>query len=163
MLRSKERPPSPPQPAPPPPTNPPNAFGKKTTAVPRVHFYGNGRYSLMVTNSGGGYSRWNDLDLSRWRSDTTLDPWGSFLYIRDTRSDALWAATPKPVSAGIGTSSTHFSADRAEFHRNAFGIETVMEVTVAPEDDVELRRVTVTNRSVRSRPLEFTSYCRIGA
>ena len=38
----------------------------------------------MVTNSGGGYSRWNDLDLSRWRSDTTLDAWGSFLYIRDT-------------------------------------------------------------------------------
>ncbi len=134
---------------------------KEATAVPRVHFYGNGRYSLMVTNSGGGYSRWNDLDLTRWRADTTLDPWGSFLYIRDTRSDALWAATPKPVSGNQGSCSVHFSADRAEFHRTAFGIETVMEVTVAPEDDVELRRVTVTNRSVRSRPLEFTSYSEI--
>ena len=77
---------------------------KETTAVPRVHFYGNGRYSLMVTNSGGGYSRWNDFDLSRWRSDTTLDPWGSFLYIRDMRSDALWAAAPKPVGGNLGTS-----------------------------------------------------------
>jgi cyclic beta-1,2-glucan synthetase len=134
---------------------------KEATAVPRVHFYGNGRYSLMVTNSGGGYSRWNDLDLTRWRSDSTLDPWGSFLYIRDTRSDALWTATPKPVHGGLGTNSVQFSADRAEFHRNVFGIETVMEVTVAPEDDVELRRVTVTNRSVRSRPLEFTSYAEL--
>src|ERR1700757_420824 len=25
---------------------------KGTTAIPRVHFYGNGRYSLMVTDSG---------------------------------------------------------------------------------------------------------------
>ena len=133
----------------------------EATAVPRVHFYGNGHYSLMVTNSGGGYSRWNELDLSRWRSDTTLDSWGSYLYIRDTRSDALWAAASKPVGGTLGTASARFSADRAEFHRRVFGIDTVMEVTVAPEDDVELRRVTVTNRSVRSRPLEFTSYCEL--
>ena len=76
---------------------------KGTSAVPHVHFYGNGRYSLMVTNSGGSYSRWNDLDLSRWRSDTTLDAWGSFLYIRDTRSDALWAAASKPAGSQLGT------------------------------------------------------------
>ena len=31
-------------------------------------------------------------------------------------------------------------------------------MTVAAEDDVELRRVTITNRSLRSRQLEFTSY-----
>ena len=134
---------------------------KETTTVPRVHFYGNGRYSLMVTNSGGGYSRWNDLDLSRWRSDTTLDPWGSYLYIRDMRSDMLWAAASQPVGGHLGTSTARFSADHAEFHRSVFGIETVMEVTVSPEDDVELRRVTVTNRALRSRPLEFTSYCEL--
>ncbi len=132
-----------------------------TTNVPRVHFYSNGRYSLMVTNSGGSYSRWNDLDLSRWRSDTTLDAWGSFLYIRDMRSDTVWAAAAKPVGAHLGSASAHFSADRAEFHRHVFGIETVMEVTVAPEDDVELRRVKVANSSVRTRPLEFTSYCEL--
>ena len=131
---------------------------KETTAVPRVHFYGNGRCAIMVSNSGGGYSRWNDLDLSRWRSDTTLDSWGTFLYIRDTRSDALWAATYKPVGGTFGSNSAHFSADRAEFHRNVFGIETVMEATVAPEDDVELRRVKVANRSIRTRTLEFTTY-----
>ena len=134
---------------------------KETTAVPRVHFYGNGRFALMVTNSGSGYSRWNDFDLSRWRSDTTLDPWGSFLYIRDTRSNTLWSAAYQPVGGHLGLSSARFSADRAEFHRQVFGIETVMEVTVAPEDDAELRRVKVTNRSVRTRPLEFTSYCEL--
>lgn len=140
---------------------PPERVWKETTFVPRVHFYGNTRYTLMVTNSGGGYSRWNDLDISRWRADTTLDSWGSYLYIRDVRSDALWAGASKPVGAGLGTSSARFSADHAEFHRSVFGIESVLEMTVSPEDDVELRRITVTNRSLRTRTLEFTSYCEL--
>ena len=94
-------------------------------------------------------------------SDTTLDPWGSFLYIRDLRSDVVWAAAYQPVGGAQGTSSVSFSADRAEFHRRLAGIETILDVTVAPEDDVELRRLTVVNRSIRSRQLEFTSYAEL--
>ncbi|HTW67790.1 MAG TPA: glucoamylase family protein [Bryobacteraceae bacterium] len=131
---------------------------KEETALPRVHLQGNGRYSLMVTNAGGGYSRWKDFDLTRWRSDTTRDPWGSFLYIRDLQSGTVWAAAHQPTGSRMGSSLVTFSADRAEFQRRLFGVETVMDVTVAAEDDVELRRVTITNRSARSRSLEFTSY-----
>ena len=133
----------------------------ETTSVPRVHLHGNGRYSLMVTNAGGGYSRWKEFDITRWRSDTTLDPWGSFLYIRDIRSDAVWPAAQQPIGAAQGSASAHFSADRAEFHRNLSGVETVLEVTVAAEDDVELRRLTITNRSARSRQFELTSYAEL--
>jgi cyclic beta-1,2-glucan synthetase len=133
----------------------------ETTAVPRVHLQGNGRYSLMVTNAGGGYSRWNDFDLTRWRSDTTRDSWGSFLYIRDLRSDAIWAAAQQPLGGGQGTSSAHFSSDRADFHRNYAGIETVLEVSISAEDDVEMRRLRITNRSLRNRHLEFTSYAEL--
>src|SRR5262249_49789057 len=133
----------------------------ETTSVPRVPLQGNGRYSLMVTNAGGGYSRWKEFDLTRWRSDTTLDPWGSFLYIRDLSSDAIWAAAQQPAGGGRGSGSAHFSADRAEFHRSVSDVQTVLEVTVAAEDDVELRRLTITNLSPRSRRLEFTSYAEL--
>jgi cyclic beta-1,2-glucan synthetase len=133
----------------------------EASAVPRVHLQGNGRYSLMVTNAGGGYSRWKEFDLTRWRSDTTRDQWGSFLYIRDLRSDAIWAAAQHPIGGGQGTASAHFSADRADFHRNNAGVETVLEVTVSAEDDVELRRLIVSNRSLRNRQLEFTSYAEL--
>ncbi len=131
---------------------------KEDTAMPRVHLQGNGRYAVMVTNSGAGYSRWNDFDLTRWRSDPARDANGSFLYIRDLRLGTIWAAAFQPVGGRIGASSVGFSADRAEFQRRASGIETRMEVTVAADDDVELRRVTITNRSTRNRYLEFTSY-----
>jgi cyclic beta-1,2-glucan synthetase len=133
----------------------------EVTSVPRVHLQGNGSYSLMVTNAGGGFSRWKEFDITRWRSDTTLDPWGSFLYIRDLKSDAIWSAAQQPAGGGRGSTSAHFSADRAEFHRNLAGIETVLEVTVAAGDDVELRRFTITNRSLRMRHLEFTSYAEL--
>jgi cyclic beta-1,2-glucan synthetase len=131
---------------------------KEDTYLPRVHLQGNRHYSLMVTNAGGGFSRWNEFDVTRWRSDTTLDPWGSFLYIRDVKSDVVWAAAYQPVGGAQGTSSARFSADRAEFQRRLSGVETSLHVTVAAEDDVELRRFTVMNRSIRTRHLEFTSY-----
>ncbi len=117
----------------------------------------------MVTNSGGSHSRWNEFDITRWRSDTTLDRWGSFLYFRDLRSDSVWSAALQPLGGAANltpfdTRTVRFSADRAEFTRRLFNIETVMDVTVADDDDVELRRLTITNRSLRSRQLEFTSY-----
>ncbi len=80
------------------------------TAVPRVHLHGNGRYALMITNSGGGYSRWNEFDVTRWRSDSTLDPWGSFVYIRDLKSDEIWAATHKPLGQRIRRDHCSFRA-----------------------------------------------------
>jgi cyclic beta-1,2-glucan synthetase len=128
------------------------------TAAASVHLQGNGRLALVTTNSGGGYTRWNEFDLTRWRSDPTLDPWGSFIYIRDVRSDEVWATTHKPFSTRLGESSIRFAADRVEMQRRVLGIETLLEVTVSAEDDAELRRLRITNRSLRTRELEFTSY-----
>ena len=129
------------------------------TAAPRVHLHGNGRYALMITNSGGGYSRWKDFDMTRWRSDSTLDPWGSFVYIRDVSSPMRYGRRPTSRSPPAWERlSVRFAADRAEIHRRVSGIETILDVTVASEDDVELRRVKITNRSLRARQLEFTSY-----
>jgi cyclic beta-1,2-glucan synthetase len=133
----------------------------EASAVPRVHLQGNGRYSLMVTNAGAGYSRWKEFDITRWRSDPTRDAWGSFLYIRDTRMDLVWSAAQHPVGASLGTASARFAADRAEFHRAYGGVETVLEVTVSAEDDVEVRRLKIINRTLRTRHLEFTSYAEL--
>ena len=138
--------------------DPPERVWKENTSVPRVHLYGNGRYALMVSNAGGSYSRWGQFDVSRWRSDTTRDNWGSFIYIRDADSHFVWSAAWQPVGGSMGTSSVRFLADHTEFHRRVLDIETLHTVTVSAEDDAELRRVTVTNWSGRTRELDFTSY-----
>ncbi len=134
---------------------------REDTAIPRTHLQGNGTYQLMVTNSGSGYSRWREIDLTRWRCDPTLDNWGSYIYIRDLKSNAVWGASHQPIAGEMDLSSARFSADRAEFQRRSSGVETVLAVTVAPADDIELRRLTITNRSLRTRELELTSYAEL--
>ena len=54
------------------------------TPTPELQLLSNGRYHVMITNTGGGYSRWNDLAVTRWREDGTCDNWGTFCYIRAT-------------------------------------------------------------------------------
>jgi cyclic beta-1,2-glucan synthetase len=136
---------------------PPFRVLDENTLVPRVHLLGNGRYMLFITNSGAGYSRWRDLDITRWRADSTRDNWGMFFYLREEGGNTVWSATHQPLNVKDPAYTAIFSADRAEFRRRRQGIESHVEVTVSPEDDVEIRRITLTNHSLRTRKLELTS------
>jgi cyclic beta-1,2-glucan synthetase len=133
-------------------------FNSPHTRKPKTQLLGNGRYSLMVTNTGGGYSRWGDFEITRWRSDRTRDSWGQWCYIREADSDRLWSTTYHPVDGKVETYCASFALDRAVFRRIDGGIETETEVVVSSEDDVEIRRITLINRSVRTRRLDLTSY-----
>jgi cellobiose phosphorylase len=133
-------------------------FHSPDMPAPRVNLLSNGAYAVMVTSAGGGYSRWRDIDITRWRADTTRDNWGSFLYVRDVELGVSWSATHQPFCRVARRSSVVFTAERAEFRRRDFDIDTVMEVLVSPEDDAEIRRITLTNHSNRTRELELTSY-----
>ena len=112
----------------------------------------------MVTSAGGGYSRWRDIDLSRWRADTTLDAWGSFCYVKDLEQGTVWSTAHQPVRRAASRYSVTFTADRAEFERRDVGIGTLTEIAVSLEDAAELRRITLVNHSNRPRQLEVTSY-----
>lgn len=128
------------------------------SAQPRVHALSNGRYSVLVTASGGGYSRWQDVDLTRWRSDTTRDDWGMWIYIQDCDEGTLWSATSQPVRSPLAGHEVRFAPHQAAFVCRGQGISLRTEITVAPEDDVEIRRLTVTNDEDRPRRLRLTSY-----
>jgi len=136
---------------------PVSLFETPHTVTPKTLLLSNSRYCLMLTNSGGGYSRWKGLDITRWRSDRTRDSWGTFCYIRETDTDRLWCNTYHPVCGMVEGYSVNFTLDRAVFRRLDHGIETETEVVVAPEDDVEIRRMTLANRSQHTRRLELTS------
>ena len=131
------------------------------TPTPEIHLLSNGRYHIMISNSGGGYSRWKDLAVTRWREDPTRDCWGSFCYLRDVEKESLWSATHQPTLKTAAGYEAIFQQARAEFRRQDNDIETHTEISVSPEDDIELRRVTLTNRSRRRRTIEVTSYAEV--
>ena len=133
-------------------------FDTAHTRTPKTQLLSNARYSVMLTNAGGGYSQWGALEITRWRSDRTRDPWGTFFYINEPDSGETWSATFQPCGGPDESCSTSFALDRAEFKRTDNGIHTRTEVVVSPEDDVEIRRITLVNRSLRTRVLECTSY-----
>ncbi len=130
-------------------------------ASPATHLLSNGRYSVMLTAAGSGYSRWRDLAVTRWREDATCDDWGSYIYLRDVESDRLWSATYQPTSARPDQYSVAFSEERATFSRQDGDLHTTLEVVVSTEDDAEVRRLTITNNGERAREIEVTSYAEI--
>src|SRR6266481_5123982 len=127
-------------------------------ASPRIHLLSNGTCSVTVTNSGGGYLRWLDLDVTRWRADATCDVSGAFCYIRDLESGTTWSNTHQPVRSPERRYTWSFTPDKAEFRRRSGPCETITEIVVSAEDDAEVRRVTLVNTSRKSCRLELTSY-----
>ena len=137
-------------------------FDSADTPTPEVQLLSNGRYHVMVTNAGGGYSRWKDLAVTRWREDATRDHWGTFCYLRDVASGEFWSTAHQPTLKQRGQLTRRSSRGRApSFAAATTTIETHTEIVVSPEDDIELRRVRITNRSRTRRTIEVTSYAEV--
>ena len=131
------------------------------TQTPRTHLLSNGSYALMLTAAGSGYSRWGDFAISRWREDATRDHWGSFIYLRDARSGATWSAGYQPCATEPDSYEVTFSEDRCAIVRNDLALMTTLEIAVSPEDDAEVRRVSITNHGSRTREIDVTSYAEL--
>ncbi len=131
------------------------------TPVPEVQLLSNGRYHVMVTNAGASYSRWKDLAVTRWREDGTTNNWGAFCYLRDVTSGEFWSTAHQPTLKLADTYEAIFSEGRAEFRRLDHEYETHTEIVVSPEDDIELRRLRITNRARTQRTIEVTSYSEV--
>ncbi len=129
--------------------------------IPRTHLLSNGRYAVMLTASGSGYSRCAGLGISRWHEDITRDHWGTYIFLRDVQSGAVWSAGYQPTGVEPDAYRATFFEDRAEFHRRDGTIMTTLEVLVSPEDDAEVRRVSVTNLGAQAREIEVTSYAEL--
>jgi cyclic beta-1,2-glucan synthetase len=129
--------------------------------TPRTQLLSNGAYSVMLTTAGSGYSQCQDDAVTRWREDVTRDNWGAFIYLRDVRSGAVWSAGHQPVRQRPQSYHVAFSEDKADFRRIDSGIATRMEVVVSAEDNAEVRRISLTNLSSRTREIELTSYAEV--
>ncbi|MGA8570846.1 MAG: glucoamylase family protein [Desulfobaccales bacterium] len=140
---------------------PVRVFNSPDTPIPEVQLLSNGRYHVMVTNAGGGYSHWKDLAVTRWREDATCDNWGTFCYLRDVTSGEFWSNAYQPTLKRSGNFEAIFTEGRAEFRCRQQNIDAYTEIVVSPEDDVEVRRITITNRAQTPREIDVTSYAEV--
>ena len=136
-------------------------FQSADLMYPAVQILSNGRYQVMVSSAGGGYSRAQELAVTRWREDGTRDHWGSFCYLRDVASGEFWSAAHQPCAVAVDGYEAIFSDAKAEFRGRKRGFDTHTEIAVSPEDDIELRRLRITNRTRNSRTIEITTYAEV--
>ena len=130
-------------------------------SAPQTHLISNGRYSVMVTAAGSGYSRWNDLAVTRWREDATRDDSGSYFLLRDLETGRVWSAGYQPLATPPASYEVSFTEDRAEIIRADGDLVTTLEIRVSSEDDAEVRRVSISNASGHARDIEITSYAEV--
>jgi cyclic beta-1,2-glucan synthetase len=139
----------------------PNRVTTPHTPTPRVQLLGNDAYTVVVTAAGGTYSRWHDVDLTRWRADTTLDAWGAFCYVKDVDQGTIWSTAYHPTRRVPSSYTVTFAAGQTEFERRDAGIGTLTEIAASLEDAAELRRVTLVNHASETRRLDVTSYAEL--
>ena len=132
-----------------------------TSSVPSAHLLSNGRYAVMITAAGSGYSLWRNLAVTRWREDVTRDAWGSYIYLRDVETGQVWSAGYQPTAAAPDQYEVVFAEDRARITRTDGSMVSTLEIVVSPEDDAEIRRLSLTNNGMNARDIEITSYAEI--
>ena len=126
-------------------------------ALEPTHLLSNGRYSVSLRANGAGWSQWGATGITRWRDDALRDACGSFVYVRLAQG-----ATPVSVSShpapdpGASYQST-FHTDRVVLEALWPQLSVQTTVWVSPEDDIELKRVVLTNRSDAVMELELIS------
>jgi cyclic beta-1,2-glucan synthetase len=136
-------------------------FDTPHTPIPAAHLLSNGRYAVMLTAAGSGYSQRGKVLVTRWREDVTTDAWGSYLFLRDVASGAVWSATYQPTAIEPDAYNVMFAEDRVRIARRDGTLTTVLEVIVSPEDDAEVRRLSIINDGFLAREIEITSYAEV--
>lgn len=136
-------------------------YGVPNRELPNTHLLSNGSYSVMVTDGGAGYSKNKDMAVARWRENLRGNSSGFFIYIQNINSNTGWSATFEPYRQNPEKYTVVFSPDKAEFIRTDGNIETHTQIVVSPEDNAEVRKITLTNNSQHSRVLEVTSFLEV--
>jgi cyclic beta-1,2-glucan synthetase len=136
-------------------------FRSPHDATPRAHLLSNGRYTVMMTAAGSGFSRWQGRDVTRWREDVTRDCWGTYIFLRDVGNGRVWSAGYQPSGAEPDFYEAIYSEDRVEIQRRDGSLATALHVVVSAEDDAEIRQVSVTNLGTRPREIEITSFAEL--
>ncbi|MDD2499012.1 MAG: glucoamylase family protein, partial [Desulfitobacteriaceae bacterium] len=126
--------------------------------LPACHLLSNGRYSLLITEGGAGYSTKDGIQVTRWRENHPVGKYGLFVFLQNAHSNETWSATYEPLKKVPDEYRVIFLPDKAEFIRTDDRVGTHMIVTVSPEDSVEIRKISITNHGDEPVVFDVTSY-----
>lgn len=128
------------------------------TPHPQFALIGNGVYSTMVSNAGAGKSRYKKVSLTRFKDDTMLEESGTFVYVRNEKTKAIWSPTLRPLGGETKRHKVVYHENKAEFDTISGNVSSKFEIAVDPRDPVEVRSLTLTNTGETAERLSIASY-----
>lgn len=137
------------------------SFGVPRDLPPNCHLLSNGIYSVLLTDSGSGYSKNDHIQISRWRDLAPGYKYGTFIFVKSLNNDRIWSATYAPLLDEPDFYRVRFQQDRASFFRETKNIDIRTDVVVSTEDNAEIRQVSLTNHGTKFSSLEITSYMEV--
>src|SRR5688572_8575444 len=135
------------------------------TPRPWGNVISNGDYSMMISQTGSGYSWRGNAGqnrITRSFQDLIKDNWGKYLYIRDVKSGVYWSAAYKPVMREYQHFQVVHGIGYSRFIQQIENIESVLTVFVAADAPVEILELTLHNHSNETRVLDINSYAEWG-
>ncbi len=144
-----------------PPPLPVRRYRSPHTVFPHAQALSNGRLVSVVTHAGGGSLLREDVAVTRTRRDATLDPGSVYLYLRDVWTGDVWSAAYQPTGVEPDDYLVTFRTDRATLRRRDGTIVSQLDIAVSTEDDIEVRRLAISNQGSRTREIDVTSYVEI--
>ncbi len=134
-------------------------YNDPSQTYPRTRVLSNGDYTVVLDQAGSGFSSYQtDLSISRFKADNSTNNYGTYVYLKDEETNQLWSNTYQPTCVEAESYEAIFSPDKAEYQRRNFGIQSSTEIIVAPEDSLEIRKISLTNHSLETRKLSITSF-----
>ena len=124
-------------------------FDTPASRTPQVHLLSNGRYHVTITNAGGGYSRWRDLAVTRWREDATRDCWGAFIYLRDPATGEFWSVAYQPTLRPTEHYEVIFAGARAEYRQRQGDLEKISVRSIPPPQRSRCKGLVIRKSSRR--------------
>lgn len=130
-------------------------------AIPPAALLSNGRLHVAVTAAGTGQAKRDWIALNRWPADPVEDSHGFFIYLQDIDTGETWSVGSMPT----GQMGPRYDASSADGHfviaHDKNGIAATLQIAVSPDDDIEVRRLSLRDTSGRARRIDITSYVEI--
>ena len=131
------------------------------TPKPWVNVISNGKYGLVVSQNGGGFS-WDTHSefnrLNRWHQDLVQDNWGKYFYFKDNQTGDVWSPTWMPVKTELDSYKVVYGFGYSKFISEYKGLKVTLTVFVPVGDDLEIWSFKIENKSAQKKSLSIFTY-----
>ncbi len=126
-----------------------------TTA--HINTASNGRLTSVIEDDGSGFLRFRGIDVTRWRPDPLISTSGQAVYLHDVETDQTWSVSRYPTRRESAIETT-FRVNHTHFEGRYQALTWQLDVTVHPDLNAEIRKLTISNESQEMRTIEITSF-----